>query len=116
MEAIRTIIDSEILATIIDVPVALRGRKVEVIVLPHDANVQTESKTPETESDASWFTEEEREQFRQNRLRLDEELKRNPPKMSREELNQLLLNGPVADEETCKRYDEIQEMRRRWTM
>lgn len=34
MEHIRKVVDSEILYGIFDVPVSLRGRKVEVIVLP----------------------------------------------------------------------------------
>lgn len=116
MEAIRTIIDSESLASIIDIPPALRGRKVEVIVLPLGAVETPESEPIEKKDDASWFTPEQKEQFRQNRLRLEEELKRNPPKMSKEEFSRFLLSGPVADEEEIAMQDEIMEMRRRWTM
>jgi len=63
----------------------------------------------------SYFTPELREQIARNRKRLDEEYAKNPPKRSDEEYHQLLLNGPVADEEEIQALEEIQEMRRRWT-
>ena len=62
----------------------------------------------------SWFTPEQRAQFRANRRRLEENLARNPHPMSREEYYQVLLNGPIADEEEIQTLEEIQEMRKRW--
>ena len=62
----------------------------------------------------SWFTLEQRKQFKANRRRLEEELKKNPPKISREELTQIILNFPVADEETIKRQDEVREHMKQW--
>lgn len=41
MEAIRTVIDSERLATIIDLPDSLRHREVEIIVLPQKEENET---------------------------------------------------------------------------
>jgi hypothetical protein len=64
----------------------------------------------------SWFTLEQRKQFKENRRKLEEEARRNPPKMTHEELLQLVLNFPVADEETIKRQDEVREHMRQWKM
>ena len=67
-----------------------------------------------TESE-SWFTPEQIAQFKENRRRLDEEALKNPPPYSREEFMQILLNGPVADEETIQRQDEIRKEMEQWT-
>ncbi len=72
---------------------------------------------PEDEVDDdpdSWFTLEQRKQFKENRRRLEEHFAKNPPKMSREEYLQLILNGPVATEEEVQAMEEIQEMKKRW--
>jgi hypothetical protein len=63
----------------------------------------------------SWLTPEMQRKAKANRRRLEEEARRNPPKHTKEEMLQILLNFPVADEETIKRQDEIEEMRKRWT-
>jgi len=81
---------------------------------------QFEEKIEEQEDDEidddpdSWFTLEQRKQFKENRRRLEEELKKNPPKMSREEFTELLLNMGVPDEETIKRQDEVREHMKQW--
>jgi len=62
----------------------------------------------------SWFTPEMRKQAKENRRRLEEEFRRNPPPLSHEEFLQLLLNGPVADEETIRQQDEVREHMRQW--
>ena len=62
----------------------------------------------------SWFTPEMRRQAKENRRRLEEEFRKNPPAMTREEFLQFVLNGPVADEETIKRQDEVREHLRQW--
>jgi hypothetical protein len=69
-----------------------------------------------TEDSESWFTAEERAQFRENRRRLEEEWAKNPPPLSKEEFLQSILNGPVADEETIQRQNEVREEMRRWTI
>ena len=67
-----------------------------------------EDATPVEESNReSWFTPEERAQFRENRRRLEEEW---------EEYYQFLLNFPVADEEDIKRQDEVREHMRQWKL
>lgn len=50
MEAIRTIIDAERLATIIDLPDSMRHRQVEVIVLPQTNEKETENPNFERKS------------------------------------------------------------------
>jgi len=62
----------------------------------------------------SWFTLEQRKQFKENRRRLEEEWRKNPPKMTKEEFSNLLLNFPVADEETIKLQDEVRKHLRQW--
>jgi len=63
----------------------------------------------EPESD-SWFTPEQHAQFRENRRRLEEEWASDPEtEKKQEELYQLLLNGPVADEETYYGQSEIKD-------
>jgi hypothetical protein len=48
---------------------------------------------------------------------LDEEAAKNPrTKEDQEELYRLLLNGPVADEETIKMQDEVREHMRQWKL
>jgi hypothetical protein len=63
----------------------------------------------------SWFTPEMRRRAKENRRQLEEEHRRNPPKRSREEVLHLLVNLSMPDEETIKRQNEIEEMRKRWT-
>jgi len=63
----------------------------------------------------SWFTPEMRRKAKENRKRWEEEARRNPPKRSKEEMLQLLINLPMPDDETIKTLEEIQEMRQRWT-
>ena len=81
---------------------------------------QFEEKIEEQEDDEidddpdSWFTLEQRKQFKENRRRLEEELKKNPPKMSREERAEILRNMGVPDEETIKRQDEVREHMKQW--
>ena len=64
----------------------------------------------------SWFTPEQIARFKENRRRLEEECEKNPPPMTKDEFLQLLLNAPVADEETIQRQDEIREDMKRWTL
>jgi hypothetical protein len=63
----------------------------------------------------SWLTPEMQRQAKENRRRLEEEARRNPPKRTKEEMIQLLINLPMPDEETIKRQDEVREHRRQWT-
>ena len=81
--------------------------------LPSDRAVQTVENEVDNDPD-SWFTPEMRKQAKANRRRLDEEYRKNPPPLSHEEFLQLLLNGPVADEETIKRQDEVREHLKQW--
>jgi len=81
--------------------------------IPSDCESVKDSVPVNTESE-SWFTPEEHAQFRANRRRLEEEAAKNPPRISREEYHQILLNGPVADEEEIQALEEIQQMRRQW--
>ena len=81
--------------------------------LPSDAEFVKDS-VPACKESESWFTPEERAQFRANRQRLEEEAAKNPPSMTKEEYHQILLNGPVADEEEIQTLEEIQQMRRQW--
>ena len=83
--------------------------------LPSDVESAEVSAPANTESE-SWFTPEERAQFRANRRRLEAELDDSQAKKNQEELYQLLLNGPVADEETIKRQDEVREHIRQWKL
>ena len=62
----------------------------------------------------SWLTPEMRQRAKENRRRLDEEFAKNPPPLSHEDFLQLILNGPVADEETIKRQDEVREHMKQW--
>ena len=65
----------------------------------------------------SWFTPEQHAQFRENRRKLEEEWAKNPrTEEGQEELYRLLLNGPVADEETIKMQDEVREHMRQWKL
>ena len=80
-----------------------------------DVESVKDSAPANTESE-SWFTPEERAQFRANRWRLEEELNDSQAKKNQEELYQLLLNGPIADEETIKRQDEVREHIRQWKL
>ena len=69
-----------------------------------------------SENQESWFTPEQIAQFKENRRRLEMELDNPQTEKDQEELYQLLLNGPVADEETIRRQDEIREEMKRWTL
>ena len=82
-------------------------------MFPSDQAGQGEDDTVDPDPD-SWFTLEQRKQFRENRRRLEEEVTKNPPRMTHEEYYQLLMNGPVATEEEIQVLEEIQEMRRQW--
>jgi hypothetical protein len=62
----------------------------------------------------SWLTPEMQRQAKENRRRLEERIRKNPPPMSREEFLQFLLNGPVASEETIKLQDEVREHIKQW--
>jgi hypothetical protein len=84
--------------------------------LPEPANPEPESQEPESQDTESWFTPEQIAQFKENRRRLERELDNPQTKKNQEELYQLLLNGPVADEETIRRQDEIREEMMRWTL
>jgi hypothetical protein len=53
---------------------------------------------------------------KENRRRLEEEARRNPPKRTKEEMIQLLINLPMPDEETIKRQDEVREHIRQWKL
>ena len=64
----------------------------------------------------SWFPLELQRKAKERRRRLDEEFRRNPPPLSREEYLQLVLNGPVASEEAIRRQDEVTEHMRQWKM
>ncbi len=108
MNTITTIIDSDLLLPIMDLPAELRHRKVEVTV---QAPVASES----TGVDKSWFTEEELAQFKQNRLKLEDEIAQKP-KHFKEELHQLLLQCPVASEEEIIMQEEFREDMKRWVL
>jgi U3 small nucleolar RNA-associated protein 14 len=71
---------------------------------------------PANRESESWFTPQEHAQFRENRRRLEEELENSQTDKEQEELYKLLLAGPVADEETIKRQDEIREHIRQWKL
>jgi hypothetical protein len=63
------------------------------------------------------FSEEDMERFRLNGEKLMaeiEEKRKHKPQMSREEFLKLLLQCPVADEETIKRQDEIRQELQQW--
>ena len=83
-------------------------------LVPSCPAVQTVVNEEDDDPD-SWFTPEERKQFKENRRRLEREFENTWTDKDQEELYQLLLNGPVADEEEILELEEIQEMRRRWT-
>jgi len=85
----------------------------EAGILSSDQVAREENDSADPSAD-SWFTPEQRKQFRANRRRLEEEAAKNPPPISHEEYYRLLLNGPVADEEEIQALEEIQEMRRQW--
>jgi hypothetical protein len=118
MEALRTIVHSDQLASFLDLPVGLRNQDVEVIVLPskqQPVNIDE----PATVDLPSPFTAEQREQFRQHREKLMKqfyEKRKHSPRMSSEEFHQLLLRCPVVDEETIKMQDEVREEMRQWRM
>jgi hypothetical protein len=89
---------------------------VESISEPSPDNTAVNSITVNSDSE-SWFTPEQRAQFKENRRRLDEEAARNPrSKEDREKLHRILLNFPVADEEDIKRQDEVREHMRQWKL
>jgi hypothetical protein len=114
MDTLRTIVNSERLTAIVDLPVELQNREVEIIILP----VQKEPVKPEkTTVESLEFSEEDMERFRLNGEKLIaeiEEKRKHKPKMSREEFHKLLLQCPVADEETIKRQDEIRQEIQKW--
>jgi len=85
-------------------------------LLASEQTAQTADVTDEDDDPDSWFTPELRRRAKENRRRLEEEARRNPPKHSKEELLELLLNLPVADEETIKRQDEAREHMRQWKL
>jgi hypothetical protein len=65
------------------------------------------------------FSEEDMERFRQNGEKLMaeiEEKRKHKPQMSREEFLKLLLQCPIADEETIKRQDEIRQELSQWNI
>ena len=81
--------------------------------LPSEQAVQTAEDDEDDDPD-SWLTPEMRKKAKENRRRLDEEAAKNPPPLSHEEFLQLILNGPVADQETIKRQDEVREHLKQW--
>ena len=86
-------------------------------LLASEQTLQIVDESEEEDNDPdSWFTPEMRKRAKENRRRWDEEARRNPPKRSKEELLELLLNFPVADEETIKRQDEAREHMRQWKL
>jgi hypothetical protein len=99
-----------------DVQMFLTEKMYEAGFLTYDHAVESisepspDSITVNSDSE-SWFTPEQRAQFRENRRRLEEEWAKNPPPLSKEEL---VRNCPVASEEEIQNWEEIQEMRRRW--
>ncbi len=108
MNTITTIIDSDLLLPIMELPAELRHRKVEVTV---QAPVASES----TKENKPWFTPEELAQFKQNRLKLEEKIAKKPNRV-KEELRQLLLQCPVASEEEIKMQAEFREDLKRWIL
>jgi hypothetical protein len=86
------------------------------MVAPNLETPSEEETDDEVDNDPdSWFTLEERKQFKENRRRLEEEWKKNPPKMSKEEFSQAILNLPVADEKAVAYRDEVDKlMGRQW--
>ena len=86
-------------------------------ILASDQTPQTAGESDEEEYDPnSWLTPEMQKKARENRRRLEEDARRNPPKRSKEELLELLLNFPVANEETIQRQDEAREHMRQWKL
>ena len=85
-------------------------------VSPKTCVEPVEDSVPEEETKReSWFTPEQRAQFRENRRRLEEEWAKNPQtKEERETYYQFILNFPVATEEDIKRQDEVREHMRQW--
>ncbi|MDR0705821.1 MAG: hypothetical protein LBF88_12670 [Planctomycetaceae bacterium] len=114
MDTLRTIVNSERLTAIIDLPVELQNREVEIIILP----VKEEpAKSERTTTKSLEFSEEDMERFRLNGEKLMDEIKekrKHKPKMSREKFLELLLQCPVADEETINRQDEIRQELQKW--
>jgi hypothetical protein len=77
--------------------------------------VQNEEEADDiVDDEPDWMTPELREKIKENRRRLEEEWAKNPPKMSHEEFLQLILNCPVADEETIALQDEAREHMKQW--
>jgi hypothetical protein len=99
-----------------DVQSFLAEKMYEAGFLTFEPAVQTIDIPPPVSDSESWFTPEERAQFRENRRRLDEEAARNPLPYTYEEYRQILLNFPVADEEDIKRQDEVREHMRQWRL
>ncbi|MDR1963447.1 MAG: hypothetical protein LBQ50_06685 [Planctomycetaceae bacterium] len=120
MEALRTIVNSERLAAIVDLPVELQNRDVEIIVFPamKPEPPLPEPSKPEPEKSSPEFvgiTQEQREQFRQHRENLVTEFQKNcKPKMTHEEFLEFLEQGPVADEETIRMQDEVRMEMSQW--
>jgi len=86
------------------------GVQAAAFVEPAEESVPVEESKRE-----SWFTPEQRAQFRENRRRLEEEWAKNPrTEEDWEEYYQFILNGPVADKEEIQALEEIQEMRKKW--
>jgi hypothetical protein len=100
-----------------DVQLFLTTKMLEAGFLDSDQAVPSVVVESAVDDDAdSWFTPEERAQFKENRRRLDEKYAQNPPPMTKEEFKQFLLNGPVADEETIQRQNEVREDMKKWTL
>ncbi|MDR2439547.1 MAG: hypothetical protein LBE12_09305 [Planctomycetaceae bacterium] len=114
MNTLRTIVNSERLTSIIDLPAELQNREVEIMILP----VKEEPAKPErTTATSLEFSEEDMERFRLNGEKLMDEIKekqKQEPKMSWEEFLEFLEHGPVADEETIKMQDEVRMEMSRW--
>ncbi len=108
MEPIHAFVDSGLLAAIIDLPEELRGREVEIVVLPPSDTTRKEESRFDPErplrmvcNPGSLLTEEERAEARRRREMLAEEFDREP-RMSKEEWIKLMLAGPVATDEEMR--------------
>jgi hypothetical protein len=113
----------------IDIPDSLNippdwNAQMFVLEKMYEAGFIPSDQAPQTDKDCipanaaleSWFTPEEHAQFRENRRRLEEKFNSPQTQREQEELYQLLLNGPVADEEEIQTLEEIQRMRRQWKL
>ncbi|MDR0609633.1 MAG: hypothetical protein LBG58_05940 [Planctomycetaceae bacterium] len=113
MSILRTIVHSERLTSIIDLPVELQNREVEIIVLPVN---QEPAKPERTTEKSSEFSEEDRKRFQLNgeKLMAEIEEKRKHKPMTHKEFLDFLKHGPVADEETIKMQDEVRREMNQW--